>query len=265
MTQPLRAVFLEAGVLSCKRDGLYHQLLLENPGLPESGPGSFSMLRVPGDPSASLLRPMSLLDCGGSLRFLFKPVGRMTRQMTLLKEGDSVQVFGPLGNSFRETSASSVLIAGGVGLPPIHFLSRRLSGSGLAHRMILGFNHAEEIPRDLLSELTVKPEICTLDGSEGFSGNPVECLLASRGDEALLLQACGPLPMLKALAESAGEEDQVELSLEERMACGVGACRSCVVPVEIDGLRSQLTVCREGPVFEGRTLFRKEKHAGSSN
>lgn len=259
MSQALRAELLQGEILNLSRDGAYHRMIVACEAGEPSRPGQFYMLG-PGrleDPPLDplLLRPFSVLaERPGELHFLIKVVGRVTGWMASSGAGTPLRMMGPLGRPFSETaSPEPVLVGGGVGLPPIHFLSRRLSEAGIAHRVLLGFNSGEEFPSELVGELAVEAEICTVDGSLGHRGNPVERLAGERPPARI--QACGPGPMIEALRAAARGEDVLELSLEERMACGVGVCRSCVVPVrEGDGWR-YARVCREGPVFEADRLY----------
>ncbi len=256
----LRAVWRPARVAALRRDGeLYWDLDLSLPESPAASPGQFAMI-APGegeDATAPLLpRPLSILaDAPGRQRFLFKVFGRGTVRLAALRAGDSLRLLTPLGRPFtRDEGLETVLVGGGVGIPPLHFLSRRLGAAGIDHQLIFGFNTAAEIPERLLGELDREPRLCTLDGSRGFAGNPVELLQRERNGAPLRIRACGPTPMLAALKAAIQADDQLELSLEERMACGVGVCRGCVVPVKADGGWRYETGCREGPVFDAARL-----------
>jgi dihydroorotate dehydrogenase electron transfer subunit len=258
---PLVGAAVEARVVDCHLDGaLYWDLRVEAAGLPAGEPGQFSLLapaaRGAWDPL--LPRPLSLLDAGaGWQRFLFKRVGRGTARLAALRAGDFLSLIGPLGHAFGALSAGSdgVLVGGGVGIPPLHFLARRLAAAGWPMRVLFGFNRAAEIPVALLAEFAAPIQLCTLDGSAGERGNPVALLAATRGEGPLAIKGCGPAPMLAALREAARPGDALELSLEEHMACGVGVCRGCMVPVA-DGAGGwrYATVCREGPVFDAALL-----------
>jgi dihydroorotate dehydrogenase electron transfer subunit len=264
---PLVGAAVEARVVDCHLDGaLYWDLRVEAAGLPAGEPGQFSLLapaaRGAWDPL--LPRPLSLLDAGaGWQRFLFKRVGRGTALLAALRVGDPLSLIGPLGHPFGAlrsdgaggAGSDGVLVGGGVGIPPLHFLARRLAAAGRPVRMLFGFNRAAEIPAALLAEFAGELQLCTLDGSAGERGNPVALLAATRGEGPLAIKGCGPAPMLAALREAARPGDHLELSLEEHMACGVGVCRGCMVPVA-DGAGGwrYATVCREGPVFDAALL-----------
>lgn len=257
----LRAAWVEGRVARLALDGsLYWDLEVAVPDLPAAEPGQFAML-APGTLAAPpmdplLPRPLSILQAGpGRLRFLFKVFGRGTQRLTELQPGEPLRVLAPLGRPFGvEASPHPFLVGGGVGIPPLHWLSRLLSGQGIAHRVVFGFNTAAEMPMALLSELEQAVEICTLDGSAGTAGNPVDYLRGEQGHAHMRVQACGPTPMLEALKRAVRPGDLLELSLEERMACGVGICRGCVVPLKAGDDWRQATVCREGPVFDAAEL-----------
>ncbi len=252
----LKAAWRRGRVVSIARDGsLYWRLLVEAENLPESAPGQFAMLgRSASD--TLLPRPISILGAGPDrLDFLFKVFGRGTAQMSALRSGDSISLLTPLGKPFsQEASPHPFLIGGGVGIPPLYWLSRELSEQAIAHRVVFGFGTESEIPKGLLAELVQEPELCTLDGSRGFKGNPVDYLRGEQGHASMRVQACGPTPMLDALKSAVRAGDLLEISLEERMACGVGVCRGCVVPVKRGDDWAYATVCREGPVFEASEL-----------
>ncbi|MBM4118966.1 NAD-dependent dihydroorotate dehydrogenase B electron transfer subunit [bacterium] len=257
---PLGAIHCKARVTHCRPDGaLYWDLRVEAEGLPAGEPGQFALLAsaAPGAWDPLLPRPLSLLDAGaGWQRFLFKVAGRGTALLAALRAGDAVGLVGPLGQPFGgregEPTGETVLVGGGVGIPPLHFLARRLAAAGRPCRVLFGFNRAAEIPAALLAELGA--ELLTLDGSAGQRGNPVARLVETRGAAPLAIKACGPAPMLAALRAAVRPGDALELSLEERMACGVGVCRGCVVSVKDGAGWRYATICREGPVFDVAAL-----------
>lgn len=257
----LKTVWRRARVESLEPEGsLFWRLELSAEDLPGSTPGQFAMLGTHpaglATPDPLLLRPISILSGGPDrLGLLFKVFGRGTELMLSLRTGDEISLLTPLGKSFSmEASPHPFLIGGGVGIPPLHWLSRSLSEQAITHRVVFGFGSEAEIPERLLAELDQPVEICTLDGSRGFHGNPVDFLRGEQGHAHMRVQACGPLPMLEALKTAVRPGDLLELSLEERMACGVGVCRGCVVPVKRGEDWAYATVCREGPVFDAAEL-----------
>ncbi len=254
----LSAAYASGRVLSIGRDGLYFHLSIEAPGLTISEPGAFFMIGLgeaeapPVDPL--LMRPMSVLDHEGDrLDILFKRVGKGTALLAAAEPGDALRLLGSLGRTFtRAADPPPILVGGGAGVPPLCFLSRRLSAGGIDHRVLFGFNTAADIPHAALSRLVVVAELFTMDGSAGEKGHPVAALEGER--PAGRIQACGPHAMLDALKTVRGKDEPMELSLEERMACGMGFCRGCVTPVKDAADWHYATVCRQGPVFDADEL-----------
>ena len=219
-------------------------------------PGQFVNVAC-GFPGALLRRPISVCDAAdGSLCLVFEVRGKGTAWLSSLKAGDSVSLSGPLGNGFTLPQDCRVLlVGGGLGAAPLLFAARKLGGSCDA---VLGFRGKDNIVlADEFSALCGGVILTTDDGSFGRHGTvaaPLEEAL-SRGGYAAVL-ACGPRPMLKAAAqicESAGVPCQV--SLEERMACGMGACLVCACRTKAsDGSEAMSRVCRDGPVFDSREV-----------
>jgi dihydroorotate dehydrogenase electron transfer subunit len=201
-----------------------YRLLRIRRGRLESGiPGQFFMLSPPG---RLMPRPMSLcLASRSELAFLIDPVGSGTRSLATLARGESIHVLGPLGNGFRLDVERPLLVGGGVGIAPLPYLSERLGRP----RAVLGFRsgaHAEAAALVPNAEVVVEPRLVTE--------------LLEPGHDVL---ACGPEPMLRAVAERA---PGAQLAWEAPMACGFGACYGCAV--EIHGRLRRL--CVDGPVLE---------------
>ena len=194
-----------------------------------------------------LRRPISVCDCDeGTLTLIYKVVGEGTAQMSRLLPGKELDLLTGLGNGFTPKAASRrpLLVGGGVGVPPLYLLARRLLAAGLPVQVVLGFNTAREVFceeefRDLGCEVTV----ATADGSRGVRGFVTTAIAAQRL-EFDYFYACGPLPMLRALCESVPQDGQ--LSFEERMGCGFGACMGCSCQTRSGNKR----ICKEGPVLE---------------
>lgn len=231
----------------------------------ECRPGQFVMLDLPTE-RFFLRRPFSVMAVyqDGVFDLFYKIVGLGTEMMSRLQPGDEVQVLGPLGKSFhvpKNSSESILLIGGGIGIAPLYLLGKTLKSQGEPMPMCLyGVRSQAEI--GLLSELTGlfgadKVVISTDDGSYGFSGNLCK-LLSSRPD--LIAQAqsafiCGPTPMMAAVSQqlsAANQDMHVEVSLEERMPCGTGACTGCTVERSTQPLPSK--ICVEGPVFPANSI-----------
>lgn len=218
--------------------------------LPQAKPGQFVQVAVPGH---SLRRPISICEVRGDcLRLVFQIRGSGTAALAELKEGDHIGLLGPLGNGFPvEEPGSVLLIGGGIGVPPLLGTARAL---GERASVLLGFRNREAvILEEDFRQAAGLVKIATDDGSYGAPG-----LVTDLADEidCDAIFACGPLPMLrsaKALANGRGVP--CFLSLEERMACGVGACLGCAVALQQDGEEPGFArVCRDGPVFDARRL-----------
>jgi dihydroorotate dehydrogenase electron transfer subunit len=202
--------------------GPYTLLRVDRGGLAPGIPGQFFMLEAPG---RVLPRPMSLcLAPPGELGFLFEPIGPGTRALAALGPGDELRILGPLGNGFRLDVDRPLLVGGGIGIAPLPYLSAALGGPPA----IIGFRsdfHAQAAALVPNAEVVVEPTLVTD--------------VLPPGHEIL---ACGPEPMLEALAAIA---PGAQLAWEAPMACGYGACYGCVV--ELDGRYTRL--CVEGPVL----------------
>jgi dihydroorotate dehydrogenase electron transfer subunit len=221
-----------------------------------AAPGQFVMLGLGLDtPGTWLLpRPFSIgwRSEDGRIGLLLRVFGRGTRALARLQPGDEALVLGPLGTAFeipdgRETE----MVAGGVGLAPFIFLGCALSAAGRPARLLYGERDADAVfDLDLLAGLTgLEPEVFTEDGSAGTRGRVTAGLTA---DSSAVLCACGPTPMLAALAAFAEESGRdLLVSVEEHMGCGIGTCQGCVVRTS-DGRWAK--ACVEGPVFRAADL-----------
>ena len=213
--------------------------------------GQFVEIAVPGQ---YLRRPISVCDyTGGVLTIIYKVVGVGTDAMSQWQAGQQVDMLVGLGNGYDLSRASErpLLIGGGVGVPPLYMLARVLREQGKPVRVILGFNTKDEVfYEEEFRALGCEVEVTTADGSYGTKGFVTEARL----DEGLRIPcstyyyACGPLPMLKAVIGHWGE--QGEVSMEERMGCGFGACMGC----SIQTTEGTKRVCKDGPVFSAATL-----------
>ncbi len=206
------------------------------------------------DRSRMLPRPISLCQIDrlrGAIRLVYRVVGEGTEEFSHLTAGDQLEILGPLGNGFPMKQAKKVfLMGGGIGIPPMVQLAREMKDTGACVQIIAGYR--DEL--FLTEELRENGElfIATEDGSAGTAGNVLDAV-RENGLCADLIYACGPKPMLRAIKEyAAGTGAECWISMEERMACGIGACLACVCQsTEIDG-HSQVhnkRVCKDGPVF----------------
>ena len=206
-----------------------------------TAPGQFVEIALPGK---FLRRPISVNDWGENrLTLIYKVVGHVTEQMSLLPAGTKLDVLTGLGNGY-DTSKSGdtpVLVGGGVGVPPLYGLCKTLLRQGKHPSVVLGFNKESEIfLADEFRALGVEVFIATADGSVGTKGFVTDVL---KSLPSSYFYACGPLPMFKAMEAVVTTGGQY--SMEERMGCGFGACMGCT----IDTVNGPKRVCREGPVF----------------
>ncbi len=212
-------------------------------------PGQFLHVEC-GDPVAMpLRRPISICDVeGDALRIIFEVKGRGTTALAQ-KEG-TLSVLGPLGHGFSIDTTRfcrPALIGGGIGAYPLLFLARRLKGA----QAYLGFRTKELVTLETEFKSLAALSISTDDGSYGRHGFALEALEADLTEKAFdVLYACGPKPMLRAV-KSFAEAHAIpcQLSLEERMGCGIGACLTCSCKTSADGADTYKRVCRNGPVF----------------
>jgi dihydroorotate dehydrogenase electron transfer subunit len=216
--------------------------------VPPPKPGQFAHLAAPG---VFLRRPISIagFDTDGNItRFIFRLAGEGTRNLAMLKPGDTIKILLPLGNPFPTISSGDLwLVGGGLGVAPLLYLAKTYSGTALALRSFLGFSDersafgVEEMGE--LSETTL--------GVGGFITDKVSDALASARPDAVF--SCGPTPMMRALEKiCAARGVPLYVSLEERMGCGVGACLVCACAVR--GQSGYKRVCGDGPVFDAREV-----------
>ena len=210
-------------------------------------PGQFINIRLDG---FFLRRPISVCDYNGEeLTILYKILGRGTEYMTSLRRGDRLDVLTGLGNGFDTADAGGapLLIGGGVGTPPMYRLCRELLSAGKPVTVILGFNTREEIfYEEEFRALGAKVIVSTADGSYGVKGFVTD---AMEGLDYTYFYCCGPEPMLKAVWKKARTSGQ--LSFEERMGCGFGACMGCSCKT-VTGYKR---ICKDGPVLRKEEIL----------
>lgn len=248
----------------------YNVLRLEAPAIARDvQPGQFVMVKPGRGIEPLLRRPFSVFEIlrdGGravGLSILSKRVGATTAQIFDARPGDRIACLGPLGRPFTlpDTPTEVWMVAGGVGLAPFWTVAEALSGRGVPQTLFYGGRRdADLFFLDYFERLGVSLAIATEDGSRGEAGRvtrPLERALASRrAGQQVLLHACGPEPMLAAVAGLAARHDcPCEVSVERVMGCGLGGCYSCVVPVKhADGQTRYVRSCIGGPVFDGATV-----------
>lgn len=209
-----------------------------------------------GDGSRLLPRPISICEIDrerGALRLVYRVAGQGTEEFSRLAARDTVTALGPLGNGFPLKDKKAFLIGGGIGIPPMLELAKELD---CEKQMVLGYRDGNMF---LLDEFQQQGGVyvATEDGSAGTKGNVLDAI-REHGLSADIIYACGPAPMLRALKEyAAGQGIECYISLEERMACGIGACLACVCrSAETDAhtnVRNK-RVCKEGPVFRAEEV-----------
>ncbi len=231
----------------------------------EASPGQFLHIRVSSVYAPLLRRPFSVAGVNynnNTVQVLFAEIGEGTRLLSQLSRGAYVDCLGPLGSGFKcfSEETPAVLIAGGMGAAPLLFLANSLVQQKREVFMFYGApSFSEMIPLQLFSTEGLNVIIATEDGSSGFHGLVTEAFQDSlqRGLKPGQVFACGARAMLKVLAEDSRQRNyHLQVSLEESMACGIGACRGCAVKVKKE---QELPVpfarvCKEGPVFDAREV-----------
>lgn len=223
-------------------------------------PGQFLHLKVP-DQSLLLRRPISINQVDVAkheCRIIYRVEGEGTARFSAMQPGDSLDVMGPLGNGFQFhhlTPGDTVfVVGGGIGVPPLYELSKQLRQQQINVIHFLGFASAEVMYYEDEFKQLGETRIATDDGSYGLHGNVGNLLLAAAQTPAAVF-ACGNNGLLKTVAQLYADLDDVQLSMEARMACGMGACYACVCHTKDDenGVKS-VKVCDEGPVFQARKV-----------
>jgi len=222
-------------------------------------PGQFLTLRVSDDTSPLLRRPFAFSGFDPSKKrcsLIYQKRGRGTELLVGKQSDEVINIIGPLGKSFPlpQEKGQVLLVAGGIGVGPILFLASQLKGLNYEYSFIFGCRNRSFIP-DTQQFRDLNPIICTDDGSEGFKGTTGD-YLESIEDTVLpgnTIYSCGPHPMLRACHELAQRRaGTCWVSVEQVMACGVGACMGCVIKTK--GEPGYARACKEGPVFSSKDL-----------
>ena len=236
-------------------DGIFDMTLKAEEIAKEAKAGQFISVYL-NNKSKILPRPISI--CGidkeaGTLRIVYRTVGDGTKELSDYKEGEMVKILGPLGNGFTQKDKKAILIGGGIGIPPMLELMKQLDCDKTA---VLGYRDSDMFLKDEF-EAVGDVVISTEDGSFGTKGNVIDAI-KEQGVEGSIIYACGPTPMLrgiKAYAEEMGIEAQI--SMEERMACGIGACLGCICKTKEKDHHTNVNntrICKDGPVFDAKEV-----------
>lgn len=203
-----------------------------------------------------LPRPISICESEekeGTLRFVYQAVGKGTDLFSKLENGDKIRILGTCGNGYTlgKDNEHHILVGGGIGVPPLLELAKRLKGK---KTVILGFRSGSFLASEF-DKYADEVHIATDDGSVGFKGNVVQ-LMESLNIKGDMIYSCGPKIMLKFLSMYAEKNNiACQVSMEERMACGIGACVGCVVKIKDNDGWTYKKVCKDGPVFDSREVI----------
>lgn len=225
---------------------------------PDARPGQFLCI-YPKDKSTLLPRPISICEVNEdktALRIVYRVAGAGTKEFSRYGEGDEISVMGTLGNGFplEEAEGKKVfLMGGGIGVPPILELAKQIRAE---KQIVAGYRDGNTFLKEDFEKYGAV-YVATEDGSVGTKGNVMD-VVAENGLEADVIYACGPMPMLRAIKAYAAERHiKAYISLEEHMACGVGACLGCVVKTKDIDSHSHVhnaRICTDGPVFDAEMV-----------
>ncbi len=222
-----------------------YKMILEGDTQYITAPGQFINIKLD---EKFLRRPISVCDCDeNTITIIYKVVGSGTEYMAQLESGEVLDVMTGLGNGYDiSKSAKPLLIGGGVGVPPMYMLAKKLIESGQKPTVILGFNTKEEIFfEEEFRALGCDVRVTTVDGSHGIKGFVTDAFPG----EYDYFYTCGPMPMFKAIENTAKTSGQY--SFEERMGCGFGACMGCSCKTKYGNKR----ICKDGPVLEREEII----------
>lgn len=243
----------------------YRFLVLDAPKLAAAlVPGQFVHVRIPGLEASALRRPFSVFDaCDGQVTVMYKIVGRGTEVLAKAQVGDAVMVEGPLGRGFPLTCKGvPLLVGGGYGVAPLHFLARRQVAAGLKPILFVGGRTKDDLlALDRFAAMGVEVRTATNDGSAGAKGfvtDPLDDALIElrQQGESFELFTCGPDGLLKAVAMRAtGSGMPGWISMDRHMVCGVGACFACIQKIKLpNGEVYNARCCVNGPVFKAEDI-----------
>ena len=236
----------------CLADGVY-EIWFETKDIAKAAKAGQFISVYSNDGSRMLPRPISICEIdkeNGTIRIVYRVVGGGTEEMSGYRSGDSIELIGPLGNGFMQReNKKAILIGGGIGIPPMVGLAEALKDKTEV-QIVAGYRDELFLTKELQENGSLY--IATEDGSCGTKGTVIDAIKDKeiQGD---VIYACGPTPMLRAIKEYAMEKGiECQLSLEERMACGIGACLACVCKSKDKDAHSNVNnkrICKDGPVF----------------
>ncbi|MDI6736537.1 MAG: dihydroorotate dehydrogenase electron transfer subunit [bacterium] len=238
----------------------YYKMALESPEIVRtSTPGQFLHIRVSNNSEPLLRRPFGIhsIKDTGEFEILYRVVGKGTALLSKKKAEEELDVLGPLGNGFKFPVAGNetmVLIGGGAGIAPLFFLAQKAHHLRQIIVLIGGKTKDQVLCEEEFKKLGIEVRIATEDGSYGHKGLVTD-LLNALLHTSLSIFACGPLPMQKRISIFSSEHNlSCQVSLESRMACGIGACLGCAIKVKGESTTYK-RVCIEGPVFEAKEIM----------
>ncbi|MDD5492939.1 MAG: dihydroorotate dehydrogenase electron transfer subunit [bacterium] len=239
--------------------GNFYKVVLKNKRIAaQAKPGQFLNIRVDKGSDLLLRRPLSIhLVKDDNLEIIYKVVGRGTEKLAQVKIQDSIDVLGPLGHGYTLAEGKTILVGGGTGIASLAFLAETLKNKyNQSPTVLIGAKNKEELLcAEVLENIGCTVKVATDDGSQGYHGLVTELfreIVAIFSTHPRMVYACGPIPMLRELVKLCRHfHIPCEVSLEEHMGCGVGACMGCV----IKGKNGEyLRVCKEGPVFNANEV-----------
>lgn len=228
-----------------------YQITIESPEIAQSAtPGQFVSILCE---DLVLRRPFSISNTDQDFfQVIYKIKGKGTRYISNLKSGDLIDFIGALGNGFNITNERALLLGAGVGIAPVLFLSKVLEKERIPYFLMAGFQ--EMIKIDALNP--ANSCLITEDGSSKFKGRVIDYLKeAVEKHKPEKIYTCGPEPVLKYIVNIANEYNiKTEIALEKKFACGTGVCMGCVVKIKENNTARNKRICKDGPVFEGRSV-----------
>jgi dihydroorotate dehydrogenase electron transfer subunit len=259
------AIQVNGEVLDVQRTGKYVLMSVTAPGITERArPGQFVTIGIGGEESSMVLRRSFAIQgvqargmYGGTLDFVVSLVGKGTQWLTKLRRHDPINLVGPLGKPFTLPTkpVTCVLVGGGYGAAPLIMLAQALRERGCRVDTIIGASTEEKLYGGLdLKRVSTSLTLATEDGTAGIRGRVTDGLIDTLNSSKVdVVYACGPMSMLASVAEECTTRKIFsQCSVEESMACGIGVCMTCVLPViGEDGVTRMLRSCVEGPIFRG--------------